>query len=94
MNIPLTISEAFIKITEKLSSASKFCSLFVEKYYFISWMAHLFHTFVLVPLESFWNVSEIIVIQLQLPQDHTNQKKKKKKKKKKSSASHFSFLMV
>ena len=41
-------------------------------------MAHLFHTFVLVPLESFWNVSEIIVIQLQLPQDHTNQKKKKK----------------
>ena len=48
--------------------------------------------FLLVPLESFWNVSESVVIQSQLTQDHINQKKKKKKKK--SSASHFSFLMA
>ena len=34
--------------------------------------------FLLVPLESFWNVSESVVIQSQLTQDHINQKKKKK----------------
>lgn len=33
--------------------------------------------FVLIPLDSFWNVSESIVIQLQLPQDHTNPPPKK-----------------
>ena len=42
-------------------------------------MAHLFHAFSLGPLESLLNVSESLVIQSQLTQDHINQKKKKKK---------------